>query len=266
MNTIDLKNRCTVITGGAAGIGLGIAQRFAASGARVALWDVNESAARDAAAALGAGHLGLAGPPFTPDLELGQPLGRTLRLHLHRAIGQVAHPAAEVEFVGAAAAAGPVAHPLHPAAHDQPPALQGRRRPGFAGLEKAALIGGGAAGLEAPGRSHRIPWHPAQGGVTKPAGAFTTVHLGISPDPCKLAQARLRRHGGQDPPGADAADPRGIPCVFQGGPARFGGTVSPCRLISPLRALRHGPHRAALEAPKARIVLFCTNGIQSCMH
>lgn len=60
MNTIDLTDRCAVITGGAAGIGLGIAQRFAASGARVALWDVNEAAARDAATALGAGHLGLA--------------------------------------------------------------------------------------------------------------------------------------------------------------------------------------------------------------
>ena len=59
MNTIDLKDRCAVITGGAAGIGLAIARRFAASGARVALWDLDEAAARQAAAALGAGHLGL---------------------------------------------------------------------------------------------------------------------------------------------------------------------------------------------------------------
>ncbi len=60
MNTIDLKGRGAVVTGGAAGIGLAIAQRFAASGARVALWDLNESAARAAAASLGEGHLGLA--------------------------------------------------------------------------------------------------------------------------------------------------------------------------------------------------------------
>ncbi|MFM1989004.1 MAG: hypothetical protein RJA99_1961 [Pseudomonadota bacterium] len=60
MNTIDLKDRCAVVTGGAAGIGLAIAQRFAASGARVALWDMNEAAAKAAAASLGEGHLGLA--------------------------------------------------------------------------------------------------------------------------------------------------------------------------------------------------------------
>jgi NAD(P)-dependent dehydrogenase (short-subunit alcohol dehydrogenase family) len=60
VNTIDLKGRGAVVTGGAAGIGLAIAQRFAASGARVALWDLNESAARAAAASLGEGHLGLA--------------------------------------------------------------------------------------------------------------------------------------------------------------------------------------------------------------
>jgi NAD(P)-dependent dehydrogenase (short-subunit alcohol dehydrogenase family) len=60
VNTIDLKDRCAVVTGGAAGIGLAIAQRFAASGARVALWDMNEAAAKAAAASLGEGHLGLA--------------------------------------------------------------------------------------------------------------------------------------------------------------------------------------------------------------
>ncbi len=60
MNTIDLKGRGAVVTGGAAGIGLAVARRFAASGARVALWDLDESAAREAAASLGAGHLGLA--------------------------------------------------------------------------------------------------------------------------------------------------------------------------------------------------------------
>ncbi|MFN7644795.1 MAG: SDR family NAD(P)-dependent oxidoreductase, partial [Burkholderiales bacterium] len=59
MNHIDLKGRCAVVTGGAAGIGLAIAQRFAASGARVAIWDLDGRAAAAAAAALGDGHLGL---------------------------------------------------------------------------------------------------------------------------------------------------------------------------------------------------------------
>ncbi len=60
MNTIDLRGRCAVVTGGAAGIGLAIARRFAASGARVALWDLDEGAAKAAAASLGDGHLGIA--------------------------------------------------------------------------------------------------------------------------------------------------------------------------------------------------------------
>jgi 3-oxoacyl-[acyl-carrier protein] reductase len=61
MNTIDLKGRHAVVTGGASGIGLAVAERLAASGARVALWDLNEAAARDAAAKLpGSGHTGIA--------------------------------------------------------------------------------------------------------------------------------------------------------------------------------------------------------------
>ena len=44
MNQIDLAGRVAVITGGARGIGLAVAQRAAASGAALALWD------RDAAA------------------------------------------------------------------------------------------------------------------------------------------------------------------------------------------------------------------------
>ena len=51
MNSIDLKGRHAVVTGGAAGIGYAIAQRFLASGARVSLWDRDaESLARAAAA------------------------------------------------------------------------------------------------------------------------------------------------------------------------------------------------------------------------
>jgi 3-oxoacyl-[acyl-carrier protein] reductase len=55
MNQLDLKGRTAVVTGGAAGIGLAIAQRLAASGARLALWDRDAAALASAAAALGAG-------------------------------------------------------------------------------------------------------------------------------------------------------------------------------------------------------------------
>jgi NAD(P)-dependent dehydrogenase (short-subunit alcohol dehydrogenase family) len=41
MNSIDLKDRCAVVTGGASGLGLAVVQRLLLSGARVAVWDVN---------------------------------------------------------------------------------------------------------------------------------------------------------------------------------------------------------------------------------
>ena len=53
MNSLDLKNRTAVVTGGAAGIGFAIAQRLAASGARVSLWDRDDAALRKAREALG---------------------------------------------------------------------------------------------------------------------------------------------------------------------------------------------------------------------
>ena len=43
MNQIDLKNRKAVVTGGAQGIGLAIAERLLESGASVSLWDRDES-------------------------------------------------------------------------------------------------------------------------------------------------------------------------------------------------------------------------------
>lgn len=48
MNRIDLAGRVAVITGGARGIGFAIAERFAASGAKVALWDVDGEQAKTA--------------------------------------------------------------------------------------------------------------------------------------------------------------------------------------------------------------------------
>jgi 3-oxoacyl-[acyl-carrier protein] reductase len=52
MNELDFKKRTAVITGGAAGIGLAVAQRLAASGATVALWDRDATALQAAKAAI----------------------------------------------------------------------------------------------------------------------------------------------------------------------------------------------------------------------
>jgi len=55
MNQLDLKGRHAVVTGGASGLGLAIAERLTASGATVVIWDRDETTARAAAAKL-AGH------------------------------------------------------------------------------------------------------------------------------------------------------------------------------------------------------------------
>ena len=54
MNQLDFQGRHAVVTGGATGLGLGIAQRLLASGGSVSLWDRDFDAAAKAAAALGA--------------------------------------------------------------------------------------------------------------------------------------------------------------------------------------------------------------------
>ena len=53
-NAIDLKNRIAVVTGGAQGIGRAITERFIASGAKVAIWDLDKALAEKTAKELGA--------------------------------------------------------------------------------------------------------------------------------------------------------------------------------------------------------------------
>jgi 3-oxoacyl-[acyl-carrier protein] reductase len=53
MNQIDLNGRVVVVTGGAQGIGYACAQRLLASGASVAIWDMDEQLMAQACEALG---------------------------------------------------------------------------------------------------------------------------------------------------------------------------------------------------------------------
>ena len=48
MIKFDLSNRVAVITGGAQGFGFAITERFIQSGAKVVVWDIDETAAKDA--------------------------------------------------------------------------------------------------------------------------------------------------------------------------------------------------------------------------
>src|SRR4051812_31492859 len=59
MNKIDLSGRCAVVTGGAQGFGRAITERFAASGAKVAIWDHDIALAEKTAKEIGPGVLAL---------------------------------------------------------------------------------------------------------------------------------------------------------------------------------------------------------------
>jgi len=59
MNNIDLEGRVAVVTGGAQGIGRAVVERFVQSGARVMIWDRDQSATRECENILGANVMAL---------------------------------------------------------------------------------------------------------------------------------------------------------------------------------------------------------------
>ncbi len=82
MNRIDLAGRKAVITGGARGIGLAIAERFMASGAEVCLWDV-DAPALDAAVK----HLAPAGKAHSTVVDITDT--KAIHAASNQAIGQM---------------------------------------------------------------------------------------------------------------------------------------------------------------------------------
>jgi 2-dehydro-3-deoxy-L-rhamnonate dehydrogenase (NAD+) len=73
MNAIDLKNRTAIVTGGARGIGFAIAQRLLASGATVALWDMDVVALAQAAVTLkSAGPVYASAVDVTDEASIGR--------------------------------------------------------------------------------------------------------------------------------------------------------------------------------------------------
>jgi len=79
MNTIDLKDRVAVVTGAARGIGFAIAQKLLASSAAVALWDMDQAALAEAAAALdGIGRVHATAVDVTDAASIGRATAATL--------------------------------------------------------------------------------------------------------------------------------------------------------------------------------------------
>jgi 3-oxoacyl-[acyl-carrier protein] reductase len=60
MNKIDLGGRVAIVTGGAQGIGLAVAERLAQSGAKLAIWDRDKPVLKEARRKLGADVLDIA--------------------------------------------------------------------------------------------------------------------------------------------------------------------------------------------------------------
>jgi 3-oxoacyl-[acyl-carrier protein] reductase len=82
MNQIDLQGRTAVITGGAQGIGHATARRMLASGASVALWDINAAQLDAARAALaGAGTVSTAVVELSDEAAVAGATAATLATH-----------------------------------------------------------------------------------------------------------------------------------------------------------------------------------------
>jgi 3-oxoacyl-[acyl-carrier protein] reductase len=82
MNTIDLAGRVAVITGGARGIGFATAERFLRSGAKVAIWDIDEARAKHSADELAAlGTVSAHVVELTDESAIQNALAETLAAH-----------------------------------------------------------------------------------------------------------------------------------------------------------------------------------------
>jgi 3-oxoacyl-[acyl-carrier protein] reductase len=82
MNNIDLSGRAAVVTGGARGIGFATAQRFLRCGARVALWDIDETRVKHSANELAAlGTVSAHVVELTDESAIRTSLAETLAAH-----------------------------------------------------------------------------------------------------------------------------------------------------------------------------------------
>jgi len=78
VNRIDLEGRIAIVTGGAQGIGLAIAERMLASGASVVLWDSDADKLAEAKAALGS-HASTQVVELTSETEVAAATERVVR-------------------------------------------------------------------------------------------------------------------------------------------------------------------------------------------